>query len=201
MMTNISVAKSALLPSKEMKRGQSVLAVDDQEVTLGIAQVADHLRRIGPPEAQLFVREQENRPGNQRLGNRSFIEVYDLADFPPIQYALEGLFALFYPGDEAGHFVVAAFLGLDTLALEVVAAGKSHAIEQIGRLVRDEVKGSVFLPYSGCQHIAASFAVILPQFRLCELVVNRLRIRLCVDESIDHARPSLSQSPIERLFQ
>ena len=85
MMTNISVAKSSLLPSKmtqgtwivarvvrvrpcgRMQRGQPVLAVDDQELAVGLCQVADVVELAERLEVQLLGGEQQHRARDRRL--------------------------------------------------------------------------------------------------------------------------------------
>ena len=87
MITNISVAKSSLLPSKmthgtwmrarvvgallavEVQRRQAVLAVDDQVLRPRLFQVADVVEALERIEVQPLGREQQHRAGDRRLAH------------------------------------------------------------------------------------------------------------------------------------
>ena len=107
MMTNISVAKSSLLPSKmmqgtcmragvvgavlaeEMQRRQPVLAVDDQVLRPRLLQVADVLEALERIEVQPLGREQQHGSRDRRLAHGRLIEVLDRRHLGLREVALE----------------------------------------------------------------------------------------------------------------
>ena len=72
-----------MLLAEKIQGREAVLAVDDEELPIGIAQVADGLR-ISSPESELLVGEQQNGAGDEGLADRGLVEVKDLADFATI---------------------------------------------------------------------------------------------------------------------
>src|ERR1044071_133097 len=137
---------------EEVERREPVLAVDDQKFSLGLAQKTDRIRAVLTAKAQHLVGEEQDRAGDKRLADGGLVKIDDLADLPPVQHALEGLLGVLDAGDEARDLVVAGVVGRDLLALEIVAAGKAHAVEQLGSLHRAEVKGSLFLDNARREH-------------------------------------------------
>ena len=119
MMTNISVAKSSLLPSKmmqgtwmvrassgrclrvEVERREAMLPVDDEVLAARLLEVADAVHRADRLEREPVGREEEHRARNGRLADRGLVEVLDPGDLRLRQLALEGGVGLLDLRDEA----------------------------------------------------------------------------------------------------
>ncbi len=128
MMTNISVAKSSLLPSKmmqgtwmvlrvvgavlhvELERREAVLAVDDEVLAVGLVEVADVVERADGVEVERVGREEEHRARDGGLAHGGLVEVLDCRDLGLRHLALEGLVRRLDLGDEACDLV--ALVGL-----------------------------------------------------------------------------------------
>ena len=137
----------------EMKRGQPVLAVDDQVLAVGLHEVADAVESAGRLEAEPLGREQQDRPRDRRLAHRRLVEVRDRAHLDARELALEGAVAPFHAGDEPCHLVVVGLLRRDLFPLAVVAAHELHLLEQVGGRIRDEVENAFLLPDLGREHV------------------------------------------------
>src|SRR5918995_3373018 len=108
-----------------MQGCQAMLPIDDEKLAVRLAQKADTLGGIGSPKAQGLIRKEKNRPRNQRLVDRGFVEIDDLANLPSIKQPLKRFLAFFDPGNKPGDLVVAGHVGLDLFAFEIVTTGEA----------------------------------------------------------------------------
>src|SRR5919108_557095 len=149
---------------EEVEGGEPVLAIDNEKFPCGLAQKANALGRVRSAEAQRLVRKEKDRTRNKGLAHRSFIEVHDLADFPPVKDSLKRFLAPLNTGDKPGHLVVRRFVSLDLLAFEIVATREADAIQEIGGFIGYKVKSSFFLDDARCEHSRPppSTIIVLP---------------------------------------
>jgi len=123
-----------------------MLAVDDEVFAFWLTQMADGLTLARSLEAKGFIRKNQHRAGNHRLGDHGFIEVDDLLDLLPVQLTLKSLLTPFDTGDELCDVVVFGDLRLrEFFAFKEIATRKPHFIEEIARIVGDEIKRAFLL--------------------------------------------------------
>jgi hypothetical protein len=80
------------------------------------------------------------------LGDDRLVEIDNLLDLLPVQLTLKALFTPLNAGNELRHIVMLRDFPLrDFLAFEKVPAGEADLVEEIGRIVSNEVKGAFLL--------------------------------------------------------
>src|SRR6185503_20717129 len=101
------------------KSGDAVLAVDDEELAAGFAEVAHRLVVAERLELERLVGEEQDGAGDEGLRRGGLEEVDDGPHLAPVQRSLKRAVALLDRGDELGDLVVAGRLGGDRLPFEV----------------------------------------------------------------------------------
>src|SRR6185312_4910985 len=135
----------------EVQRREAMLAVDDQKLGVRLRQVPDAVA-IGA-KLELLVGVEQHRARNGRLGDRSLVEVRELAHLGTGNAALERVVGALDARDELGDVVVLRNPARrDLLALAVKAADEAHLGEQVLRPVADEIKNPVLLTDLGRVH-------------------------------------------------
>lgn len=134
-----------------------MLAVDDQEFPLGLAEVSDRLVLAERLELELLVGEEEDGPGDERLSRGCLEEIDDGGHFAAVECPLEAALAAFDAGDEGGDFVPSRRrLRGDLFPLMVVAADESRFGQQVGSLVAYEIERPFLLADSRCKHSSSA---------------------------------------------
>ena len=142
-----------MLGAEKMQPGQPVLSVDHQVFALRLAEMAYGFRVSRPLEAERLVRKNQNRPGNHRLCDDRLIKIDDLFHLLPVQLALKSLLAPFNAGDELGDVVMLGDLRLSNLlTFKKIPARKPHLVQEVDRIVGDEVKRAFLLTDARRKH-------------------------------------------------
>ena len=75
--------------AEEMKRRKTMLTIDNKIIALGLSDETHAFRRVRAPKAQRLVCKKQDRARYQRLADRCFVEIYDLADLSPVEQPLK----------------------------------------------------------------------------------------------------------------
>ncbi len=74
---------------EEMKRRKTMLTIDNKIIAFGFSDKTHAFRRVRAPKAQRLVCKEQDRAWYQRLADRCFVKIYDLADLSPVKQTLK----------------------------------------------------------------------------------------------------------------
>jgi len=141
---------------EKMQSGKAMLSINDQVLSLWLAEVADRLRPVNFLKTKCFIGKKQHRTGNHRLSHDGLIKIDDLLDLLPIQDSLKPLLTPLDPCNELRDLIMFGDLGLRYfLAFKIVPARETNLFQQIAGVVGDEIKHSFFLGDSCRQHKAS----------------------------------------------
>jgi len=133
-----------------------VLAVNDEELCLGLRELSDAVLPAQGLEAQLFRSEEQHGSRDGGLGDCGFVEILELAYLRAGQRSLERPVGPLDLGYELRDIVVLGDArGGDFLAFAVEAADEADLGEQLRGPHAAEVEDSVLLANLGGKHVSS----------------------------------------------